>query len=218
MNQIELKLLKPVLTGAGILALCGLIACAIAWWQYADARQMRQDDVDQLAAKVIEVARLRESLNYAMQNVSYYQSLVEAGVIGDFHKTRELDRFEASLRGHDIGVRGFALSSLQPVSVPNPHNFQQYDPGRYQLTFSAEVLHERQFGQLTSAIRSSLNELGILESCTLKRNESASAALRSETTLIDMLNARCTVSWYVFTPVQVDPLGGGAAPPPSLEE
>lgn len=205
---LDIDLLRNDIIGSAILTLLGLAAITWAWWQFDDARQTRENDVLDLNSKVIEVRQLRRDLALVRQQFPAYQQLAQTGAIGDFDKASELDRFERSLRGHGVSVRGFALGTLQPVTPANPADFERYVPGRYQLTFSAPILHEIQFGQLTDAVRRSLSGLGILESCQLSRDAN-SLSLNLQSGQAAQLNARCTVSWYVLTPTTPRSLAAG---------
>lgn len=212
-NRLDLELLRRDMIGAAIVMFTGVLAGAYAWWLFDEAREQRENDIYAVSNKRVEVRQLRDDLETARREYPGYEKLANAGMIGDFQKARELDRFEQALQGHGITVRGFALGTLQPVAVPNQSDFRQFQPGRYQLTFSAQVLHELQFGQLVAAVQSSLDEVGTLESCSLSRDAN-SANRQAKAGSAPTLNARCTLSWYVLTPMQMDQMAAGAAPPP----
>lgn len=207
-RPVDFDLLRNDMIGAAMLTLFGLAAGTWAWWQFEHARQTRENDVLDLNSKVIEVRRLRRDLATVREQYPTYEQLADTGAIGDFNKARELDRFERSLRGHGVSVRGFALGTLQAITLENPGDFERHVPGRYQLTFSAPILHEVQFGQLTDAVRRSLSGLGILESCQLSRDAN-SVSLDLQAGQAAQLNARCTVAWYVLTPSTPQSLAAG---------
>jgi hypothetical protein len=213
LNRIDMELLRRDLIGAALLCLVGIAAGAYVWWVFDGARQGREDDVFRLNSKLIEVRQMRSDLNIARQRYPAYVALQQAGVIGGFHKARELDRFESALRGNGIAVRGFALGTLEPVVTGNAGAYAKFLPGRYQLTFSAQVLHERQFAQLVETVRRSLGGLGTLESCTLTRDANGLVTNVNQQQAT-MLNARCTVAWYVLTPTQAETVAAAAAPMP----
>ncbi|MGB7183223.1 MAG: hypothetical protein WA888_12710 [Burkholderiaceae bacterium] len=212
-NRTEVELLKPTLIGALVLTLVGCAAFGYAWWRFDTAREVRENDGRNLLTEMARVDRMRETLRQATLFSPRFEALEASGVVGDFPKARTLDRFESSLRAQGISVHGFSLGVEQPTDPLNAHDFRQFSPGRFELTFSADVLHERQFGQMAAAVKNALSGLSTMEACSLTRDTSNSSLTVQSANSSPGLRARCTVNWYVFSPVKVDTMAGAAPPP-----
>jgi hypothetical protein len=213
----------------GTLAVCGcllLITAALLQhsWNRASARDAELERARLAQAEMSrQLAGLRGEAARLAGHRDAYDALVARGGVGAFQKTREIDRFESTVRGLSApgrsAVSRYALRARAPVPGGAPAGLDRLTVTMEQLVFETELPHEESFLRVWRGIATGLGGLSSIEACELKLGEAG-----GQQDGVDgeggkkvrkgwpPLKASCTVAWYAFEPKDASAAPGVAAP------
>jgi hypothetical protein len=211
----------------GTFAACGgllLITAVLLQFSWSRARDYdKEAERSRLAQAEMsrQLAGLRGEAARLAGHRDAYDALVALGGVGAFQKTREIDRFESTVRGLAASgrpaVSRYALRARAPVPGGAPPGLDRLGVSMQQLVFEAELPHEESFLRVWRGIATGLGGLSSIEACELKLGE---AGGRQDG--VDgeggqkvrkgwpPLKASCTVAWYAFEPKDAGTVPGGA--------
>lgn len=210
-----LRELRPALLGAGAVALAGLGLIAQGASVYYNGAAERRDDVSAMMQTGRQVSELERDRRLAHAFDGRFTGWRDIGAIGVFDKAREIDVFEATIRGQAAPVRSYALGAFTPVPVSYNLPTSRYVLGRHELVFDALPLHEGQIIDLLGALQRGLGGLSIIEGCSVQRPVGEAGTGASPDEGIARLRMRCSVNWYVFSDTQSS-AGAAAAGAPGI--
>ena len=236
-----LRRLRGAIVAFAVLAGASAALAAYAWHRHGEhARQRSQVDAGQAELRR-QLAALRDEAARIDEHAARYRALREDGTIGEFRKTREVDRFERVARALSDGERAsvvrYTLRSRARLPDGQPGTPAMHDVSMRSLTFEARARHEAEFLRVWAGIEAGIAGMSTIESCELKlaasvggdRSEAAGEPARGggsaptgaerAAAAWPSLRASCTAVWYTFEPRAADgaaPGGPGMPAPPGL--
>ena len=221
--------LRGALAGcAGMLVLAGALALHAADRSGAAERAQAARQRERVVA-VRQVDALRADVERLEAFAARHAALLDAGTLGGFERTREVDRFERLVRAGGPGTVGrYTLRAPVPLATPAG------GPARHAVTmqplsFEATVPHEEAFLALWRRIADGLGGLSTIEGCELALSGTADtgppaggspssageASGRARDGLArPRLRAGCTLAWYAIEPRAEGAAAAPAPPPP----
>lgn len=188
-----------------------------------EVRRERAESQSRLEALRREVERLDAS-------AANHAAMLADGRLGEFVKTRQVDRFERVARTlrSPTGpiVQRYTLKPRVPLAVGTEAGLTQHTLSMQPLTFEAVGRHEEEFLAAWDGLSAGLGGLSTVEACELKltqpprsgtvgatKAEGVGPAAKSLDGPVEwpVLKASCTVTWYVVEP-KAEPAGASGVP------
>jgi hypothetical protein len=218
-----LRRLRGAIAGFAVLAGVSAALTAYAWHRQGEHAQRRgQVDADQAELRR-QLATLRDEVIRVEEHGDRYRALREAGTIGEFRKTREVDRFERVARALSDGERAsvvrYTLRARTRLPDGQPGTPAMHDVSMRSLSFEASARHEAEFLRVWGGVAAGIAGLSTVESCELKlasvegersgsggQGQAAAPPTSGERmpAAWPRLRASCTVVWYTFEPRAVE--------------
>jgi hypothetical protein len=220
----DFKRLRGTLTACGCLLVITAVLLHFSW-NRARGYEAEGERVRLAQAELSrQLAGLRGEAAKLAAHRDAYDALVARGGIGEFEKTREIDRFESTVRGLAASGRSavarYALRARAPVPGGAPPGLDRLGVSMQQLVFEAELPHEESFLRVWRGVATGLGGLSSIEGCELKLGEAGGRqdgvdgeGGQNVRKGWPPLKASCTVAWYAFEPKDASAVPGGAALP-----
>jgi hypothetical protein len=188
-----------------------------------EERRERAESQNRLETLRREVERLDAS-------AANHAAMLADGRLGEFVKTRQVDRFERVARTLRSPkgpiIQRYTLKPRVPLAAYTDTGLTQHTLSMQPLTFEAVGRHEEEFLAAWNGLAAGLGGLSTVEACELKlaqpprsgaagasKAEGLGGAAKSLEGPVEwpVLKASCTVTWYVVEP-KADTVGGAGAP------
>ena len=220
LRRDDLKLLRGTIAASTLmlgLAVGGFWDAATRYRDHGDAQAGAVRADAQARSVRAELLAQREQVRSFRDRFSVLEL---TGVVGEFHKTAAVDRFEALARHGAGAVRGYRLEGrVSAGELVQASGLRTLELVRQGMSFEAEPLHEEEFLRATARIGDGLGGLATIESCELGRGSAdapaaaaggGAGAADSGAASVARLSAKCRLAWYSFVAAQQ---ASGAAPP-----